>query len=123
MAIAQARALLSGNPVGNPDTYYCQQNAAINIPGYAGVLSNDTGGNGPMSAVLIAPPSHGTLSLNADGSFLYSNTSMAMMGDSFQYEAFDGTNYSSPTTASISFMGTTSLRCKAAITRCCTTTR
>jgi hypothetical protein len=36
----EARTLLSGNPVANADTYYSVQNGTLNIPGYAGVLSN-----------------------------------------------------------------------------------
>jgi YD repeat-containing protein len=43
--------------------------------------------------------------LSSDGSFQYTNTSFAMMGDGFSYEATDGTNYSSPASVSISFSG------------------
>jgi hypothetical protein len=103
----ELRTLLSGNPVANADMFYGVQNGTLNIPAYAGVLSNDTGGNGPLSAVLIAPPSHGTVSLSSDGGFQYTNTSYAMMGDSFSYEATDGTNDSSPANVSISFSGMT----------------
>jgi VCBS repeat-containing protein len=39
---------------------------------YASVLANDQDPNGqPLTAVLEQGPSHGTLSLNADGSFVY----------------------------------------------------
>ncbi|OYV82260.1 MAG: hypothetical protein B7Z73_17220, partial [Planctomycetia bacterium 21-64-5] len=76
----------------------------LSIPAYAGVLENDDGGNGPLSAVLISGPSDGRLALNSDGSFTYSNT-MYAYGDSFTYEATDGTNYSNIATVSLSFSG------------------
>ena len=37
-----------------------------------GVLANDTDPDGdPLTAVLVTGPSHGTLTLNANGSFTY----------------------------------------------------
>src|ERR1051325_8190275 len=36
-----------------------------------GVLANDTGGNGPLTAVLVSATTHGTLSLSSSGGFTY----------------------------------------------------
>ena len=100
----EARLLLTG-PTANPDNYYDHNGGTINIPAYAGVLANDTGGNGPLSAMLMTPPSYGTLTLNSDGSFTYTNTAFPpFFGDSFTYEAYDGSTYSSPATVSINLM-------------------
>ncbi|HVA47490.1 MAG TPA: Ig-like domain-containing protein, partial [Pirellulales bacterium] len=100
----EARLLLTG-PTANPDNYYDHNGGAINIPAYAGVLANDTGGNGPLSAVLVTPPSYGTLTLNSDGSLTYTNTTFPPFGgDSFTYEAYDGSTYSSAATVSIGLM-------------------
>ncbi|MGH7135633.1 MAG: Ig-like domain-containing protein, partial [Pirellulales bacterium] len=94
----EARLLLTG-PTANADNYSDDNGGSINIPAYAGVLANDTGGDGPLSAVLVSPPSYGTLTLNSDGSFNYTNTAHAPpFGDSFTYEAYDGSNYSAPAT-------------------------
>jgi hypothetical protein len=88
----------------NNDSYNDASLVTINIPTYAGVLANDTG-SGTLSAVYISGPSHGSLTFNSDGSFTYTNTSSTFMPDTFSYKAFDGTNYSSPATVSISLFG------------------
>lgn len=99
----EPRLLLTG-PTANPDTYYDNYNDTINIPAYAGVLANDSGGDGPLSAVLVSQPSAGTLTLNSDGSLVYTNTFLPMgSSDSFTYEAYDGANYSAPATVTINF--------------------
>lgn len=68
----------------------------------AGVLDNDTDTmRAGLSAVLVAGPSNGTLSLNADGSFTYTPNSNFAGTDSFTYRANDGTNNSNVATATI----------------------
>jgi Bacterial Ig domain len=44
----------------------------------------------PLSAVLVSGPSHGSLTLNADGSLTYSPDDNFNGGDSFTYRASDG---------------------------------
>src|SRR5439155_128949 len=57
-----------------------------------GVLANDTDPDGdPKTAVLVSSPSHGTLTLNADGSFTYTPAANYNGPDSFTYKANDGT--------------------------------
>ena len=57
----------------------------------SGVLYNDFGGNGPLSAELVSGVSNGNLSLNSDGSFTYTpNNSLSDNdNDSFTYQARD----------------------------------
>ena len=56
-----------------------------------GVLSNDSDVNmAPLTAVVVAPPSHGILVFNADGSFTYTPEGAFTGVDSFTYQAFDG---------------------------------
>ena len=43
-----------------------------------------------ITAVLVSGPSHGTLDLNADGSFTYTPNADYHGPDSFTYRAFDG---------------------------------
>src|SRR5262249_35171421 len=48
----------------------------------------------PLTAVLVQNAAHGTLTLNADGTFVYTPTTGFVGSDSFQYAAFDGQVYS-----------------------------
>jgi VCBS repeat-containing protein len=58
----------------------------------AGVLTNDTDvENNPLTAILVSGPSHGTLTLNASGSFTYTPAANFNGTDSFTYKANDGT--------------------------------
>ncbi len=57
----------------------------------SGVLSNDSDPEGhPLTASLVAGPSHGAVTLNADGTFTYTNDATFSGTDSFTYKANDG---------------------------------
>lgn len=73
------------------DTYSTNWNTPLTIAA-AGVLLNDRDVDGdPMTAIPAAAPAHGTVTLNADGSFVYVPAANYSGPDSFQYQAFDGT--------------------------------
>ena len=55
----------------------------------------------PLTAVLVSSPSRGTLTLNADGSFIYSSAAGYNGSDSFTYRARDGGGPSNVATVSI----------------------
>ncbi len=56
-----------------------------------GVLTNDVDANGdPLMAVLDITPTHGLITLNSDGSFVYTPTQNYFGPDSFEYYATDG---------------------------------
>ena len=56
-----------------------------------GVLDNDSDAEGDgLSAMLVTGPAHGTLTLNADGSFIYTPDANYHGADSFTYIANDG---------------------------------
>jgi VCBS repeat-containing protein len=60
-----------------------------------GVLANDTDADGDqLTAAVVAPPAHGTVSFNADGSFTYTPDANYNGADSFTYRAYDGSAYS-----------------------------
>ena len=62
-----------------------------------GVLGNDSDPDGdPLTAVLVTGPSHGSLTLNANGSFSYTPAADFAGSDSFTYRASDGTLYFQP---------------------------
>jgi hypothetical protein len=56
----------------------------------ANPLDNDTDAGNTLTARLLSGPSHGTLSLNYDGSFAYTPNADFVGADTFRYEAFDG---------------------------------
>ncbi|WDF57682.1 Ig-like domain-containing protein [Flavobacterium sp. KACC 22758] len=78
-------------PVAVKDDYTVDEGATLNVPAATGVLSNDTDVEGDaLTAILVTGPSHGTLTLNADGSFTYVHDGSETITDSFTYKANDG---------------------------------
>ncbi|MET3034419.1 Ig-like domain-containing protein, partial [Flavobacterium johnsoniae] len=78
-------------PVAVKDEYTINEGATLNVPAATGVLSNDTDVEGDaLTAILVTGPSHGTLILNADGSFTYIHDGSETITDSFTYKANDG---------------------------------
>jgi beta-glucanase (GH16 family) len=72
------------------DSYSTPAGVTLNV-NPSGVLSNDSDSLGhPLSAGLVTQPAHGTLGLNADGSFVYVPTSGYSGPDSFTYACSDG---------------------------------
>jgi VCBS repeat-containing protein len=97
-------------PYGPGQTYTVTANCADPNPNKRGVLCNDTDPDNtvPTNAFIASSPSHGTLTLNQDGSFTYTHngTSWSTCGslrcDSFTYFANDGTlNSNTPTTVTL----------------------
>ena len=70
-----------------------------------GVLLNDSDvEDDPLTAVLDGGPSHGTLNLQADGSFTYSPAADWSGVDTFTYRANDGAAGSNVATVEITFL-------------------
>jgi uncharacterized protein len=77
-------------PVAVDDSYSMNEDTALTVAA-PGVLANDTDvDSASLTAVLVAGPSHGTLTLNADGSFGYTPSANYNGSDSFTYKANDG---------------------------------
>lgn len=97
--------LLNQVPVAVADTYTTTQETALTVAA-PGVLANDFDGDGDsLTAVLDTDVTHGTLSLNADGSFVYTPTVGFVGADSFTYYASDGTDDSNIVTVTITVIG------------------
>jgi VCBS repeat-containing protein len=89
-------------PVAAPDSYSVNENGTLQTTAANGVLLNDTDAdNQSLTAELISQPAHGNLSLNADGTFVYTPTTNYSGSDSFTYNASDGTAQSSVATVSL----------------------
>ena len=81
-------------PVALNDSYTVKRNTVLRVPP-AGVLKNDYDpAGGRLRAVKAASPGHGTVLLNADGSFTYIPARSYTGTDSFTYRAYDGTFFS-----------------------------
>jgi len=79
-------------PVAVADEYTTAEDTPLNIL-VPGVLANDTSIDGDtLSAILVAGPSHGSLTLNSNGSFVYTPNAEYNGPDSFTYKANDGSN-------------------------------
>ena len=76
-------------PFAGSDTYSVNEDGTIG----ANVLANDTDPqNNPLTAILVSGPSHGSLTLNSNGSFTYSPNPDYNGPDTFTYKASDGSN-------------------------------
>ncbi|HRH79894.1 MAG TPA: Ig-like domain-containing protein [Thiobacillaceae bacterium] len=81
---------LNDAPVANGDAFSAQEDGVLNVAA-TGVLGNDNDVEGdPLSTVLVQGPAHGSLALNADGSFSYTPDADFNGSDSFSYRASDG---------------------------------
>ena len=76
--------------------------AVCNNGASCGVFANDSDLDGDsLSAVLVSGPAHGTLTLNADGSFIYTARDNYNGSDSFTYKANDGNADTNVSTVSL----------------------
>ncbi|MFT3738012.1 MAG: Ig-like domain-containing protein [Breznakibacter sp.] len=81
---------VNNKPVASADAYSVGEGGTLGVDA-PGVLGNDTDADGDaLSAVLVSPPSHGTLTLGPDGSFVYVHDGSETLSDTFSYRAFDG---------------------------------
>jgi VCBS repeat-containing protein len=77
-------------PVGAGDSYSTAEDTALTIAA-PGVLVNDSDVDGnALNSVLVTGPAHGSLTLNADGSFTYTPAFNYNGPDSFTYTPNDG---------------------------------
>ncbi len=89
-------------PVAADDDYSMDEGGVLTVQPSA-VLSNDADLDGdPLSASLVEGPSHGALTLNADGSFEYTPEAGYHGTDTFTYVASDGQAESNVATVTIS---------------------
>jgi VCBS repeat-containing protein len=88
-------------PVSTGDSYATNENTPLSVAS-PGILGNDTDpDNNPLTAALVTGPAHGTLSLNANGSFVYTPAQNYYGSDSFTYKPFDGALYGNATTVTL----------------------
>jgi hypothetical protein len=77
-------------PVAADDGYITSRNATLTVPA-PGVLGNDEDPDGDtLSAILVDPPTSGSLLLGSNGSLIYTPTTDFAGADLFTYYADDG---------------------------------
>ena len=78
-------------PVAVNDAYGVSEGNTLSVAAAAGVLYNDSDADADsLTASLVSGPSHGTLTLDTDGSFTYVHDGSETTSDSFTYQANDG---------------------------------
>jgi VCBS repeat-containing protein len=88
-------------PVAAADTYNTPEDTALTVAA-PGVLGNDSDPDGDtLSAVVASGPSHGSLTLNTNGSFAYTPAANYNGPDTFTYRASDGNLTSNLATVTI----------------------
>ena len=87
-------------PAAAADAYETDEDTPLSVDA-PGVLANDNDPDGhSLAAALVAGPTHGSLTLDADGSFSYTPNPDYNGTDSFSYRASDGSLDSDPVTVS-----------------------
>ena len=89
-------------PVAVDDAYTVLEDNVLTVDVAGGVLANDTDFDpAVLSAVLVDGPVNGDLTLNADGSFVYTPDADYFGTDTFSYKANDGHDDSNLATVTI----------------------
>src|SRR5439155_1678810 len=101
-------------PAANKDSATVAEGGTVTVldSTAASVLANDTDAEAnPLAATKLSDPAHGSVTLNADGTFSYSHDGSETASDSFTYKTCDnGTTNGSPDgncsgTATVSLTG------------------
>ena len=88
-------------PVAANDSYSTSEDVVLTVVA-PGVLGNDTDvDSATLTAMVVTGPTHGTLTLNANGGFTYTPAANYNGADSFTYKANDGSLDSNVATVTI----------------------
>lgn len=89
-------------PVAAAEAFMADEDTPLSVAAASGVLDNDSDvEQQPLFALIASVPTNGTLSLAADGSFLYTPSANYAGTDSFAYLVTDGLAQSSAATVSL----------------------
>jgi VCBS repeat-containing protein len=105
-------------PIASSDHYSADEDETLHIPTAAGLLVNDRDiDNDSLNAVIVTAPSHGNVTLNPDGSFVYTPKGNFVGLDEFTYRASDGQSTSADMKVTINVVprGVTVQNCSATV--------
>src|SRR5215211_4888667 len=92
---------VNDTPVATNDAYTTDEDTALTVAA-PGVLGNDSDlDSSTLTAAVVTGPGHGTLTLNANGSFTYTPAADFNGPDTFTYKASDGSAQSNLATVTI----------------------
>ena len=109
-AITGSKAITT--PFATDDSYNLAIGATLTTTGANGVLANDT--SGATNAILVSGPSHGTMTLNPNGTFSYTQTTYGF--DQFTYQATNSSGQTDQATVTIQVPGLPPLPAGAVLT-------
>jgi len=105
--------LTDGQPTAAPvavnDSYTVAEGGSALSTQPSGLLANDTDADtasSDLSTLLVTGPTHGTVTLHADGSFTYIHHGSEPLTDAFTYRVSDGINLSNIATVSFTITPT-----------------
>ena len=98
--VATVTITVNNSAFANNDAYGMSANKTLSV-GPPGILANDQGGTGPLTAILDSGPADGSLILASNGGFSYTPVSGFIGTDSFTYQCSDGQTTSQVATATI----------------------
>jgi hypothetical protein len=98
IATVTINVAMPSGPVAAADSYTTSANTTLTVPA-TGVLGNDTGSS--VTVTSNTNPSHGTVTVNADGSFSYVPAAGYSGPDSFTYTITDGFGRTSTATVQL----------------------
>ena len=107
--IASATVAITITPVNDPpiardDSYSLNEGAQLIISA-PGLLANDRDDDGDsLTSVLVTPPQHGTVSVQSNGSFIYTHNGSQTLSDQFTYRVNDGTVNSAVATVRLNIL-------------------
>ena len=88
---APATVTLTTAPTATDNDYGVTHDQTLAVDAVDGVLSTAADADGgPMTAVLVNGPTHGSLTLNPDGSFSYTPAAHYLGADFFTFQAQEG---------------------------------
>ncbi|HEY8380546.1 MAG TPA: M10 family metallopeptidase C-terminal domain-containing protein [Microvirga sp.] len=95
-------------PIAINDAYAVSAGSTLRVSASSGLLRNDSDPDAdPLAASLVSGPASGSLTLNADGSLVYTPRSRFTGTDSFKYQASDGQGGVAVASVSITVTGST----------------
>jgi hypothetical protein len=106
-SVTTATINVNNSAFANNDAYSMDTNTTL-IVGQPGILANNQGGNGTLTAVLATRPADGNLTLTNNGGFSYTPGNNFSGTDSFTYQCTDGQTTSSVATVTIAVTPPTS---------------
>lgn len=106
--LATVTIAVNGAPIARDDSYEMAGGTSLTVLAANGLIRNAAGSDSdPEGATVsvvassVTAPAHGSVSVNADGSFTYTPTPDFAGTDAFTYSVTDGTLVSAPATVSI----------------------